>query len=128
MLPGSSLSSELPVVALFTGSCHTCREAEDVWDLFVSMHRGKAVFVKVKKELAGEIFFKSGVHWIPTVVFYLGNKELGRIETYITLEDLERWLDRLLRRANSRVLSEIIATRESDDLFTLSPDSRPYEF
>ncbi len=126
MLLGLSLPSELPVVALFTGQCQTCKEAEEVWDLFVSMHKGKAIFVKVTKDMASEVFHKSGVYWIPTVIFYLGNKELGRIETFITLDELEKGLARLLRKTNSRRLVEFITMRESDDLFAI--DSRLYEF
>lgn len=121
------MSSELPIVAFFTGSCQTCKEAENVWDLFVSMHKGKAVFVKVRKEIASEVFRKSGVYWIPTVIFYLGNKEIERIETLITLDDLEKKLARLLKRANLRGSSEFITLREGDDLFALSQDPGLYD-
>ncbi|NPA85649.1 MAG: thioredoxin family protein [Crenarchaeota archaeon] len=90
----------LTVVLFHSDYCPTCEEVMGAWREFVELHRGEGVFMRIKKD--GEtqrIFRELGISWVPTVVFYLDEKEVRRVEGFFTLSDLERALRRVLSKA-----------------------------
>ncbi len=90
---------KLTVALFYSDYCPTCEEVLPVWKEFVELHKGEGLFIRIKKdETTSKMFKRFGVSWVPTVVFFIGEKEVKRVEGRFTLSELERALRRTLAK------------------------------
>ncbi len=88
------LKSPIPVVVDFFATwCGPCRMLAPVLESTAEDYEGKVKFVKLDVDNAAEISIQYGVMSIPTLIMFVGGKEVAKTVGALGAEELSEWID-----------------------------------
>jgi thioredoxin 2 len=89
-----AVQAAVPVlVDLWAPWCGPCRAVAPVLEQLAQDRAGELKVVKVNVDLAPEVSARLGVQGIPTMLLYIGGREVDRQVGALPRHELDRWLE-----------------------------------